>query len=346
MKFKKIFKSYTFNISLIIILTGFVLWLILKDNYDNIMQLMSKVDYSLLLLTLFMIFCAQILSGYSLACFAKLSNTKYNIINGIANTLVANFVSGITPSSTGGQIAQIYAFRKQNIRMSDSISILWMDFIIGQTMICLVGSIIMIFKFIYFYNTHSKLFIISMLGLILNIIMILGLYLVTKYDKCYKFLTHTIFNIGCKFKMIKDKDSAKDRLDQSLVRFENEIIKLKSHKFLIFKCSIIHLIRLLIQYSIPFMCFLTLGYQMNLDLFINCFTLTVFVTLLNTFFPMPGATGGTEITFMLMFQTFFDLVGVQAGVLLWRFSTYYLLLIIGLIAFTYFKFKRDIREEV
>lgn len=340
MNLSKLFKNYIFNTILIISLTIFVFWIILKDNYHNILQLMSHININYLILTFLFVIIVQILSGYSLSCFARLTNKNYNIINGLANTLIANFVSGITPSSTGGQIAQIYTFKKQNIRMSDSISIIWMDYIISQSMICLFGIIIVLFKFLYFYHEHSRLFIISLLGLLINIFLIFGLYLATKHNKCYIFITHFLFNIGCKLKIIKDREHTKNKLDEFLDRFNKEVIKLKSNKILIIKSCIIHIIRLLFNYSIPFMIFLTLGQQVNLDIFINCFSLLIFVSLINTFFPMPGATGGTEITFMLMYQTMFDLLTVQAGVLLWRFLTYYILLIIGLIVFIYFKFKK------
>ena len=346
MNSKLTIKNIFINILSIVVITMIIIFIIFKDNSIEIINLIKNIDKSYLNIIFCSVLLVQVLAAYSLTCFAKLTNKQYNIFNGIGNILVSNFVSGITPSSTGGQIAQMYVFKKQRVRMSDSMSILLMDFIISQATMCGLSLVVMTFKFLYFFNTHSNLFILSLISLLFNMVIIIGLYLITKHKKCYMFLTNYIFKLACKFKLIKNINDKKVELDSFIVRFNNEIIKLKQHKTLLWKCVLIHLIKYIVYFSIPFLCFIVLGNKMSFDLYANCFAISVFVSLLNTFFPMPGASGGTEITFLLMFQTLFPIPVVQTSVLLWRFFLFYNLLFIGIIPLIYYKIKNIKDMEV
>ena len=337
----KIFKSYTFNILLILTITIVMIWFVFKDDYMDIINLLKNIDYKWLIMIITVVLIAQFIGGVIITIISRFSHKKYKIMSGVTNTLVNSFVSGITPSSTGGQIAQVYVFKKQGIKVSDGVSVIWMDFFMSQFAVCILVLILFILRFAYFFTNHSQFFLISVVGYFLNFMVIIALFLVTKYPKVYTFLSHHILNFACKLRIIKDPEASKESLNVHLNRFASEIDKLKKHKKLMLVISILHCIKQLILYSIPYLTFLMLGQEASLSLYIDCLALSAFVSMINSFFPMPGATGGTEITYMLMFSTLFNSASVKTSLLIWRFSTYYFILIIGLIAFIIVKLSKS-----
>ena len=76
------------------------------------------------------------------------------------------------------------------------------------------------------------------------------------------------------------------------------------------------------------------------------FSLSSFVAIINAFLPMPGSSGGTEATFVLMFGTIFT--GTQAAsiMIVWRFVTFYQVLIVGCIVFLYARTRKDVPLEI
>ena len=75
----------------------------------------------------------------------------------------------------------------------------------------------------------------------------------------------------------------------------------------------------------------------NAMMLLDCICLTAYVSMVNAFIPIPGASGGTEAIFVLMFSTIYGAVQASAMMALWRFYTYYLLMVIGALTFLLFK---------
>lgn len=122
---KSSLRSYILNFVVIIGLTAVSLWFALKDNYHEIMHLISSISwYSLLIIFLWGMIYVMIL-GQIIMIFARRYKKDYTYRQGLSNALVGTFFSGITPSATGGQFGQAYVFKKQGIKYSDGASILW-----------------------------------------------------------------------------------------------------------------------------------------------------------------------------------------------------------------------------
>ena len=162
-------RNYLLNILLVISLSLFVLWLSFKDNYQEIITMLSNVNIWYLLLCVIVVFLIQGFVGLALTLLTSLSNPHYRLRDGFLNALVASFFHGITPSSSGGQFAQVYVFKKQNVEICDSASVLWMDFIIYQGTMVFVVLCLLIIRFAYFERYFSNLLILVLLGFLIII---------------------------------------------------------------------------------------------------------------------------------------------------------------------------------
>lgn len=334
---RKLFKSYTFNILLMIVVTGLALFLVLRNDFDIVMETLQKLNIYWVLGLAAFIFCYQLTIGLILTLLTRLSNPHYKYKHGLINALIAAFFHGVTPGASGGQVVQIYVYKKQKVDVGDAVSILWMDFIIYQATMVISVFLLLLFNLSTFHDHHRELFSLVIIGFIVNSIIIVGFWAITRFSKVYTWISTKGIEIGHKLKLIKDKEKTLDKLNKAIERFESETVKFKKHKKLIIEVILINIVRVTIYYAFPFLCALALRIPISIDMLAEVMTLTACVSMINTFIPIPGASGGTEVTFVLMFATIMGQANATSMMLVWRFFSYYFIMIIGAIAFILFK---------
>jgi uncharacterized membrane protein YbhN (UPF0104 family) len=64
---------------------------------------------------------------------------------------------------------------------------------------------------------------------------------------------------------------------------------------------------------------------------------SAFVLIIGNFVPIPGGSGGIEYGFLKFFGIFVTSSILSSGLIVWRFITYYLGIIIGGVALGFFK---------
>ncbi|MEG0841585.1 MAG: lysylphosphatidylglycerol synthase transmembrane domain-containing protein [Erysipelotrichaceae bacterium] len=340
---KKLSKNYLLNFLLIIFLTMFALWFALKDNFDQVIALLSQVSWIWFVIILAWGIGYTLIIGWILTVLARNFNKDYKLKDGILNGFIGSFFSGITPSSTGGQFAQIYIFKKQGIKTSDAASLLWADFIIYQATMIAYVTVLFILRFTHYLTNESALFIFVFIGYLINSTIIVLLGTMAKFPKIYVKLSSLIVKLLHKLHLVKDEDKTIQNWTIQLNSFTIEINKLKKNKRLIVKVVLLNLLRLTVWFSLPYVIGIAIQADMHLSKLIDVIACSSFVSMSNTFFPVPGATGGTEVVFTAIFQTNHIMNGMQASstMILWRFSTYHMILIIGGCMFMWAKRKYD-----
>ena len=202
----------------------------------------------------------------------------------------------------------------------------------------------MIIRFAYFERYFSNLLILVLLGFLINSIVIVGLWALGRFPKVYTFITTKGIDLACKFKIIKNREKVVATIDAQLKRFDNETKKLSQHRALILKVIVCNVVRLLLYYSIPLFWFLALDIDVSFVILIDTIAMTSYVSMVNAFIPIPGASGGTEAMFVLMFSKVFGVVNASSTMLLWRIMSYYLIMLVGGLAFIYVKIKDEINK--
>lgn len=348
-KIKGLFKKTWFNVILIFSLTGFVFWYTMKDNYDQVVNMFRHVNILAVIGILFLVIAERGLLGFSLMLECRQSHPKYKWSQGFINAYVAGFFNNVTPSASGGQFFQMLIFRKQGIPISNSVGILWLDFIVYQSTMSAYVLLLLLLRFQYYYQNYSSFFLIVIFGFLVSSGIIVFLWLLANSRKFYTWLTTKGIEIGAKMHIVKDKDKMLENLERQLEIFSKEIVVLKTHKKLIAILSLTVIARLTIYWSIPFFSAKALNVNIGWDRWLDMLALAAFVAMVNAFLPMPGSSGGTEATFVLMYSTILNDVDATSVMVLWRVMTFYVTLLIGGVVYAYANTRKDIvypEEEV
>lgn len=337
-------RRYILSSVLIILIALCVMYCSLKGSGEQIFTILKRLEFGKLGICFGAILLYHGIVGWILSVFARFYNPNYALKSGVKNALIAALFHGITPFASGGQFIQAYVFYEDQIDVGESASILLMDFIVYQTTLVCYSLICVVLNFEKFLNNRSALYSLALLGFAINFIMIVSIWLLSRSLKFHKWLCENGINIAYRLRLIKDKDETIAKINNYLDKFNKEVKRLSTKPKLILKVVCANIVRLSIFYSLPYLCAKALNIDWDLKMYFDSVALSSFISMINSFVPLPGASGGAEGSFVSLFSKYVPLEVATSIMLVWRFVTYYFVLIIGLIVYLRFKRNNKIRR--
>ena len=341
---KKSSKKYIWNFLLIIGFTVLVLWFTLKDDYQEMMNQISRVSWYWLMIILCWGLLYNCIIAWIYKTFGRKYKANYSNVEALENAFIGTFFSGVTPSATGGQFGQMYIMKKQGIKMSDGASLLWADFFVYQTTMMIYVSILFLLVFATVYEKNA-FFLLVFCGYIVNICVICALWTMALFPRAFVKLSQWGVILLSKLHIVKNRERTLSAWTLQMEAFTTEIKRLKKDKRLIFKTVLINVLRLTTLYSLPFIICFAMGEPLPLTQLVTVIAMSSFVTMANTFIPIPGASGGTEWAFVAIFTQIIQPTLAKSVMIFWRFSTYHFVMMVGGLVFVFAKRKYD-RKEV
>ena len=165
-----------------------------------------------------------------------------------------------------------------------------------------------------------------MLGFTLNIGVVLGLLVLAFVPKLTALLLKPYYYVMERYKSQKDYQTLRLTMESKVALFHEEVWEVIKDSRLFFQSLLLNMLKLLVLYSVTYFLCLTIGITSMTML--QGIIISAFVMLITSMVPIPGASGGAEFGFVILFGT---LIGAQITVvmLLWRFVTYYVGMILG-----------------
>jgi uncharacterized protein (TIRG00374 family) len=325
-------KSYLINTLIIITIGGLSLYFSVGKEIKNVAKSVLKAKPLWLLWLAFIMLLYYIMDGLLTKLFAKRYKKDYSLRQGVVNGLIGTLFSDLTPSSSGGQFAQVYLFNHQGIPPTSASGILLMCFISYQIVMVLFTAVIMLLQLSYFMHEGLDVTMMALVGFAINFIVTAALILGALSKSFQNFLIkHVIFFLA-KIRIVKNYDATRFKIEDYFTSFRAELKKLFQHKNLLFKACLINTIKLTIMYSTPFFACKALSINVHASQFLNFLALASIINLINTFLPIPGASGGSEGCYIILFN-FLGHVNTTSSMMLWRFFSFYFGLILSFIVF-------------
>lgn len=320
-----------FNYILLAILTIAIMYFLLKDDFNNIVDVLLNINIWWFLVGFVLIFSYWGLRSLVLKRFTRYFKPGARFLNSFQLTMRTQFFNAVTPFATGGQPYQVYYLAKEGIKVSSSTSIILQNFIVYQIALVFLGMVAVVFNQIFhFYPKVEILQNLVTVGFIANTLVIVIMFLISFNTKFNRMIVKLGIFLLSKLKIVKDKDSKLKEWDNYINNFhDSATILLKNKKDFIYGI-LLNLIALIALYLVP----LVMMYAIGLNVFspLEAVVTSAYVMLLGSFVPMPGGTGGLEYGFLAFYGNFLTGSALTALMLLWRFITYYLGMILGAIA--------------
>ena len=333
------------NTFIVFLITIVVLFFVLKDDYENIINNLILANKWYILFGLFLIVLYWFLKALCLHIIVREYKPKIKFRKMFHQIIITQFFNGITPFSTGGQPMQVYMLKKSGIKVASATNIIVQDFIMYQLSLIVIGVFALFINWKYhFFSIPSALMSLLVLGFVINILVGVGLLFISFSKKFNDFIGKLIIRIATKAKLVKNKEKVIIKWEEKLSEFHESAKLFKNRKLLFLKCFFFHLAALFIFYVIPFFIFLSLDSTLNISI-PEVITSSAFVVLIGNFVPIPGGSGGVEYGFLRFFSSFVSSSVLLSALIVWRFITYYLGMIVGGISLGFFKGDEKKREN-
>lgn len=239
--------------------------------------------------------------------------------------------SCITPSASGGQPAQMYYMKKDGIMVGESTPMLMIVTIAYKGVLVLVGAMIIFFNIsdITAYISGAGIYIY--IGLAANVVLLIFMVLLLIKPQLLYVFCRAGYN-GILARLLgKYRFKARDKAVKYLDKYITTAIYYKGHySNMAWPVLGLTVLQRMAYFGVTVAVYkaFNLSNVSLLTVLILAASINVAVDML----PLPGGMGATELLFISLFSEIFGRNKVVTALLVNRFLTFYILIILGIIA--------------
>ena len=312
------------NLIFFILLIIFTFWFIFKDqDLNELLNVVTMSNKYYILIGAILMLGVYLMESINVrAVLVSLGEKKFSIIRALKYTSIGAFFSAITPAATGGQPVEIYYMSKDKIKTSNGTMAMLIQlcgFQISTLSLSIICAILqphlLSDGIIWFY----------LLGIIINGFVLSIMLLATFSTK----MTRKLLNLLLKFmkkSKIKNYELRKKKLEDELKQYSKSSEYIKQHFGEFIKAIIRVFIQIIIYHSIPYFVYRAFG--LNDLSFFDLFAMQAVFYSTVSGIPLPGSIGVSESLFLKLFGPAFGGVLLNGAMLLYRFVSFYLYIII------------------
>ncbi len=321
------------SIFFLFFLTVIVLYFSLKDDFSNIISEVLSTNILLLIVAFISAMLYWFFKSVVLYNFTRKFNSNYSFKSAFRTQAVTQFFNAVTPFSSGGQPFQIYSLKKNGLTISNATNVTIEEFVVYQISLVFLGILAIlgnhIFNIFPYDGVLSKL---VLLGFSINTLVIIILFIIAFGKKSNQFLIKLTINILTFFKIVKNRDKVLSDWNTYINNFHSGAKILIANKKDFFLNIFYSFLGLICLYIVPLWILFSMGDFTSFNFF-ETIIASAYVMLIGSFVPLPGGTGGIEYGFIKFFGVFIiSDTQLRALMLLWRFITFYMGIIVGGIA--------------
>lgn len=309
-----------------------IVYVYFVDGFDNIVESLQQISVGFLFISVICMFLYWLLEAMSLHLVTKAIYPKQKFKNTLVISMLGQYFNCITPSSTGGQPMQAYYLMKCGASLSTAMTALLCKFIVYQFTLTAYSIVVLLMRFNYFTQDLGPLMILVVVGFVINTMVIIGLLMLAFFKNFVIKVADWIIKLLGKMRIVKNVEERTEFLNEQLEEYHANFQFIKTQPVLIMKMFVLTAIQLTIYFSISYIIYL--GFHLTGTDFLTIISCQAFVLMISAFMPLPGALGAAEGSYTAFFSKIFvkganSFVGVSTFI--WRFLTFYLPIIAGLI---------------
>lgn len=325
--------NFTIIILSIVVLLAYILFV---DGIENIMQVFLTINPLWLLAGAGCMVMYWTIEGSVLNCSVGFFRKKMTMRQSAKTCMIGQFFNCITPSSTGGQAMQAYYMYRIDISVGFATSALLIRFIVYQVTLTIYSSVVLSFKYQEFAAQVAGFQYLILFGYCVNTTIAIMLLLIGfKKNIVYKIM-HFIVRALAKLHIVKNLDKQLARVDKEVDMFHAGFSTIKSHKKKLLVLFFMTALQLTFFFLVPAMVACSFGIDMSLSSILTMIAGASCVQMGSSFVPLPGAAGGAELSFYMLFGSYFASNQINSAILLWRILTFYMPILVGMF------FSRDV----
>lgn len=325
-------KKKTNRIYLLICGIAFIVMIIvlMSEGPENIINALGKLNPLFLMAAVMCMVVYWFGEAISVHLAAKSLDPKVTFRTSLLVTMIGQYFNCITPFASGGQPMQAYTYIKRGMKLGSAMTALLSRFIVYQFTLTLYSVVFLVFKLPMFTEGELKpLTFLVPIGFAINTFVIVLLFMLAFFKAATTKLAHGVVRLLGKLHIIKDTEDKIAYIDKELATYYENFLFIKSQPVMILKMFLATAVQLFVYFSITYVIYL--GFGMTETDFFTIIACQAFVLMVSSFMPLPGAMGAAEGSYAAFFKGFFGEYYTGVSTFIWRFLTFYLPILVGII---------------
>lgn len=251
---------------------------------------------------------------------------------GLITTMIGFFYSALTPLASGGQPFQVLQMRGRGINVGTATSVLMVKFMAWHIALSSVGLIGAVFCGGTLLSHSTTMFVLFCIGFLLHAFCAgTGMLLMVRPQLIYRAGRAVVGFVGRV--VFRRRPERTERMyaawDKFIGEYKQAVAFSLQHRGGMAQIVLVAFLEVLGYLSVTYCVYRGLGFSA-----VSYPTMTLLQGMLSigvAFVPLPGASIATEGGFYALFTAYFGDSRLVA-MLIWRFLTYYLTIVLGLVA--------------
>ncbi len=244
--------------------------------------------------------------------------------------IIGLYYGALTPFATGGQPMQVVYMRRRRMPVGTATCIVGVKFVVYELSLCTLFIAAMIVYGSTFYSEYNRnyMFWFSLLGFMVNASAVFFIILTLVNKNLVVRIGNAVINFFVKLKIIRKQQKALNTFEKTIEDYHAAAEYIAKYKLRAVGSFFISVINLIFFFAIPYFIYSAFGSPGDKHIE-DIIALQAFLYIAISFVPTPGTAGAAETGFHAIFAALFGAGAVFAPMLIWRFLTYYLILIVG-----------------
>lgn len=316
------------NFLFLLLTLGIVLYIGLSGNeLDELAEALNSFSPVWLLACLGCWLVYLLMDALSVHCFLIRQGYRLRLRDSLHAAIIGLYYCNITPGASGGQPMEMYVLSKKNVPIGYSGSALAIKFVCFQAVLLVTGAVLWLFNRSFVAEHTQGIRWLVLLGYVVNCFSISGVVLMAISRRAVMWVINKCIAVGVKLRICKDPEASREKWTNHCANFLDSFRMLLRHPTDLLMQVIIAFVQLMALMLVVVCIYRGMG--LSGASVIGIITVGVLLYISASYTPLPGASGAQEGGFALFFRAFFPDAGLFVALLIWRFFTYYLTILVG-----------------
>jgi len=235
------------------------------------------------------------------------------------------YYDNVTPLGSGGQAFQMVCLHQGGVSQGVSGSLPIFGFFFMQLAFFVIGVTVFVFNGDVIQSTVIR--VLAWIGLAFSFVFPLTFLILSLMPRFAGKTIRFVVNCLVRLKIVKNSEKLEHKINQTIADYSGSMAIVKNATGTMILSFFLSIAYQIVLCSIPYFVVKACGVDAP---WVDMFSLCVFTYAAIGIVPTPGNSGAAELSFAFIF-TVLSHGYLLWGMVLWRFSSYYMLLILGLI---------------
>lgn len=310
------------NILLFVVMIGVIIFVI-RDSLGEIFAELGRTSLPVLLTVTGLGLLSQLIEGYTIKNIASEFNPAFTIRDGFFASAYSTFYRVIT-FGTGSIVSEVIYYHKKGLKYSTGMGTSALRMISYKIALMVWAFVFLVLKGDVIQTQIPNGILLVIIGLVVTLVIIsslLALSLSINVQVVFVTICHRLLKSEKLRGMV-------DRLNDQIYALREAIQTFIHDRPAMIRVFCSNMAKLLVWYVLPFL--ILVGSYPQLD-FLLTVALISFTVILGGVLPAPGGIGGFEFVYVLLFRPVVGKVDAVSSLLLYRYATYLLPFLIGML---------------